>query len=325
MRFNQAEKYEIIRLVEDSEIGPIRTIKELGINKSTFYNWYGKYRQGGYDALGANDKNRNSFWNKIPDQVRSQVIDLALDLPALSPRELAYRMIDKLKYYISESSVYRILKSQGLISSPAYIVMQASSEFKDKTTRVNQMWQTDFTYFKVIGWGWYYLSTVLDDYSRYILHWELCSTMKTVDVKRSLNAALEVTGLTSGQMPRLLSDNGSCYISDELADYIEIKQMSHVRGKPNHPQTQGKIERYHRSMKNVVKLENYYSPEELKHRLEEFVGYYNNFRYHESLNNTTPSDVYYGRDQQILKKRKQIKAKTMKQRRKKHRSQVLII
>jgi putative transposase len=325
MRFNQAEKYEIIRLVEDSEIGPIRTIKELGINKSTFYNWYGRYRKGGYDALGANDKNRNSFWNKIPDQVRSQVIDLALDLPALSPRELAYRMIDTQKYYISESSVYRILKSQGLITSPAYIVMQASGEFKDKTTRVNQMWQTDFTYFKIIGWGWYYLSTVLDDYSRYILHWELCSTMKTADVTRSLDMALKVADLSSDQMPRLLSDNGSCYISDELADYIEIKQMSHVRGKPNHPQTQGKIERYHRSMKNVVKLENYYSPQELKYRLSEFVEYYNDYRYHESLNNTTPSDVYFGRDRQILEKRAQIKAKTMKQRRKKHRSQVLIM
>jgi len=325
MRFNQAEKYEIIRLVEDSEIGPVRTIKELGINKSTFYNWYGRYKKGGYDALEATDKNRNSFWNKIPEQVRSQIIDLALDLPALSPRELAYRMIDSQKYYISESSVYRILKSQGLITSPAYIVMQASSEFKDKTTRVNQMWQTDFTYFKIIGWGWYYLSTVLDDYSRYILHWELCSTMKAADVTRSLDRALKVADSPSNQMPRLLSDNGSCYISDELADYISIKQMNHVRGKPNHPQTQGKIERYHRSIKNVVKLENYYSPEELKHRLAEFVEYYNNHRYHESLKNTTPSDVYYGRDQQILKKRKQIKIKTMKQRRKKHLSQVLIM
>jgi putative transposase len=325
MRFNQAEKYEIIRLVEDSEIGPIRTIKELGINKSTFYNWYGRYKEGGYDALEAADKNRNSFWNKIPEQVRSHLIDLALDLPALSPRELAYRMIDSQKYYISESSVYRILKSQGLITSPAYMVMQASSEFKDKTTRVNQMWQTDFTYFKIIGWGWYYLSTVLDDYSRYILHWELCSTMKAADVTRSLEMALKVADLPSNQMPRLLSDNGSCYISDELADYISIKQMSHVRGKPNHPQTQGKIERYHRSMKNVVKLENYYSPGELKHRLGEFVEYYNNHRYHESLKNTTPSDVYYGRDQQILEKRKQIKIKTMKQRRKKHLAQVLIM
>ena len=321
MRFNQSEKMEIIRIVEDSEIGPTRTIKELGINKSTFYNWYGKYKEGGYDALSPLDGKRRSYWNRIPDQVRTQVIDLALELPALSPRELAFHMTDTMDYYISESSVYRILKKQGLITSPAYIVMSASDEFKDKTTRVNQMWQTDFTYFKIIGW--YYLSTVLDDFSRYILYWELCPTMKTVDVTRSLDMALKYADLPRDQMPRLLSDNGSCYISDELAEYIDDNQMSHVRGRPNHPQTQGKIERYHRSMKNVVKLENYYSPDELKHRLGEFVEYYNNHRYHESLSNTTPSDVYFGRDQKVIEKRKQIKLKTMKKRRRKHLSQVL--
>ena len=323
MRFTQEEKYEIIRIVEESEIGANRTLKELGINKSTFYNWYNRYNENGYDGLAPKSRAINSYWTKIPDNVKGKVVDLALERPELSPRELAFRIIDKNKYYISESSVYRILKAHDLITSPAYILMQASNEFKDKTVRINQMWQTDFTYFKIIGWGWYYLSTILDDYSRYIVHWELCSTMKAVDVQRSLDVALEKTKLCSNQMPRLLSDNGSCYISGELADYLDEKEMSHVRGRPNHPQTQGKIERYHRSMKNVVKLENYYSPGDLKHRLKEFVEYYNNHRYHESLKNTTPSDVYFGRDQRILEKRKKIKTKTMKQRRKTHFCNVL--
>ncbi len=99
--------------------------------------------------------------------------------------------------------------------------------------------------------------------------------------------------------------------------------MSHVRGKPNHPQTQGKIECYHRSMKNVVKLENYYLPGDLKQRLEEFVNYYNNHRYHESLQNLTPDDVYFGQDQKKLEKRKSVKMKTMKMRRKQHQLQRL--
>ncbi len=99
--------------------------------------------------------------------------------------------------------------------------------------------------------------------------------------------------------------------------------MSHVRGKPNHPQTQGKIECYHRSMKNVVKLENYYLPGDLKQRLEEFVNYYNNHRYHESLQNLTPADVYFGQDQKKLEKRKSVKMKTMKMRRKQHQLQRL--
>ena len=187
------------------------------------------------------------------------------------------------------------------------------------------MWQTDFTYFNILGWGWYYLSTILDDYSRYIVHWELCSNMKTEDVTRTIDCALEKAGLDKSNRPRLLSDNGSCYISSELAEYIEQEEMSHVRGKPLHPQTQGKIERYHRSMKNVVKLENYYMPGDLINRLEEFVDYYNNRRYHESINNVTPSDVYFGRDKELLKQREIIKQNTMKKRRKTCLSQVIQI
>lgn len=273
MRFTQNEKYEIIRLVEDSELGVNRTLGELDIPKRTFYNWYGKYTKHGYDGLAPKKRNANSQWNRIPDQVRNEVVELALEVPELSPRELAHRMIDQKQYFISESSVYRILKSRGLITSPAYIVMRAADEFKDKTTHVNQMWQTDFTYFKIVGWGWYYLSTILDDYSRYIVHWELCSNMKTDDVTSSLDSALEKAGLDKNNSPRLLSDNGSCYISSELAKYIQDKGMSHVRGRPMHPQTQGKIERWHRSMKNVLKLENYYLPGDLTNRLEEFVEY----------------------------------------------------
>ena len=262
-------------------------------------------------------------WNRIPDQVRNKVVELALELPDLSPRELAHRMTDQKEYFISESSVYRILKSRGLITSPAYIVQRAADEFKDKTTRVNQMWQTDFTYFKIVGWGWYYLSTVLDDYSRYIIHWELCSTMAATDVQRTLDKALEATGLDKGSMPKLLSDNGPCYISKELKEYVKDKGIKHVRGKPNHPQTQGKIERYHRSMKNVVKLENYYLPGDLIQRIKEFVEYYNNQRYHESLDNVTPADVFFGRNQEILEKRLFIKKRTMKNRRKEYMLQVL--
>ncbi len=323
MRFTQQEKYEIIRLVEGSDLGPNRTLRELGIHRSTFYNWYGRYSEQGYDGLAPRPRARNSYWNRIPGTVCNEVVELALDVPELSPRELACRMIDTRDYYISESSVYRILKKRGLITSPAYIVMRAGDEFRDKTCRPNEMWQTDFTYFKIVGWGWYYLSTILDDHSRYIVHWELCSNMKADDVTRTLDRALSKAGLDKNERPRLLSDNGSCYISKELAAYISDQNMEHVRGKPNHPQTQGKIERYHRSMKNVVKLENYYLPGDLTERLEQFVEYYNNSRYHESLQNLTPADVYFGRDRQILRQREITKQETMKKRRKTHRTQVL--
>lgn len=173
--------------------------------------------------------------------------------------------------------------------------------------------QTDFTYFKIVGWGWYYLSTVLDDYSRFIVTWKLCSTMKADDVIDTLGEALIKTNLNQSR-PKLLSDNGSCYISNQLADYLQDLDIKHVRGRPLHPQTQGKIERYHRSMKNIVKLDDYYSPGQLENKLIGFVKYYNFERYHESLQNLTPADVYYGKAETKIKQRILTKKRTLKQR-----------
>ncbi len=147
--------------------------------------------------------------------------------------------------------------------------------------------------------------------------------MNASDVQQTIDRALEATGLSQYQRPKLLSDNGPCYISQQLKEYVDDKNIKHIRGKPNHPQTQGKIERYHRSMKNIVKLDNYYFPDQLKARLAEFVEYYNNQRYHESLNNLTPADVYHGRAENILKQRELIKQKTMRKRRKSHQNQML--
>ena len=222
---------------------------------------------------------------------------------------------------MSESSVYRLLKEADLITSPAYVLMSASDAFKNPTTRVHEMWQTDFTYFRIINWGWYYLSTVLDDFSRYIVSWKLSATMGATDVMETLDEALAITGVDQVKVkhrPRLLSDNGPAYLSGELREYLGERKMTHTRGAPYHPQTQGKIERWHRTMKNVVKLEHYYFPQELKEALREFVAYYNNDRYHEALDNVTPADVYFGRQYEVLTKRAKIKRRTMQRRRREY-------
>jgi len=314
MHYSQSEKYEIIRLVEQSDLGVIRTLQQLKINKTTFYNWYNAYLEYGFEGLARKVASRDGSWNKINTSDRDKVVEIALEKPELSSRELAWHITDNYNYYISESSVYRILKANGLITTPSFRVMSASDAFHDKTTAVNQMWQTDFTYFKIFGWGWYYLSTILDDYSRFIVNWKLCSTMKAEDVKETLDEALYVSNVPEKNRPKLLSDNGSCYISNELAEYLDKKDMKHVRGRPLHPQTQGKIERYHRSMKNVVKLDNYFSPGQLEAKLKEFVRYYNFERYHESLQNVTPAEVYFGTANRKIKQRKMTKEKTMKAR-----------
>ena len=236
---------------------------------------------------------------------------------------MAVKYTDEKRYFISESSAYRLLKAEDLITAPAHVVICAADEFRDKTTRPNELWQTDFTYLKVIGWGWFYLSTILDDYSRYIIAWKLCTTMKAADVTNTLDLALDASGCNKAtvlQKPRLLSDNGSSYVAADLADYLEGKGMDHVRGAPHHPQTQGKIERWHQTMKNRVLLENYYLPGDLESQIGAFVDHYNNRRYHESLNNLTPADVYHGRGAKILKMREEIKKQTIRKRRLQHQA-----
>jgi len=274
MRYPASEKLEIIRIVEQSHLPVRRTLEKLGVPRATFYRWYDLYRLGGIDALADHRPLPGHVWNRIPENVRHEIVELALDVPELSPRELAVRFTDTKRYFVSESSVYRLLKSHDLITSPAFIVIKAADEFKDKTTGPNQLWQTDFTYLKVIGWGWFYLSTILDDFSRYIVAWKLCATMTASDVTATLDLALQASGLDQTEVdcrPRLLSDNGPSYVANDLSDWLEEQGMRHTRGKPYHPMTQGKIERWRLSLKSRILLEYYFLPRDLERAVAGFV------------------------------------------------------
>jgi len=318
IRRSQEEKMEIIHLVEHSSLPIRQTLEALDVPRSTFYRWYTKYQEGGYEGLADRKPNPRQFWNRIPEYVRQQVVDLALGFPDKSPRQLAWQFVDQMGYFISESSVYRILKQFDLVQSPVFHMVPAKEKYEKPTKRVHELWQTDFTQFKVIDWGWYYLSTVLDDYSRYILAWKLSPTMNADDVEDTLVMALKKSGLEQARVrhhPRLLTDNGPAYLSKELARFLKRKHLEHIRGAPYHPMTQGKIERFHRSMKNVVLLQNYYSPAELEKALAQFIKYYNNERYHESLDNLTPANIYFGKFEEVLTRREKIKQKTMRKRR----------
>jgi transposase InsO family protein len=313
MRYPASEKLEIIRLVEQSHLPVRRTLERLGIPRATFYRWYDLYQTGGPEALADRPSRPSRVWNRIPEEIRREIIALALEQPDLSPRELAVRFTDEQKYFVSEASVYRLLKAHDLITSPAFIVVKAADEFRDKTTAPNQLWQTDFTYLKVTGWGWYYLSTVLDDFSRSIVAWKLCATMQASDVTETLDLALSASGLdqvTVVHRPRLLTDNGSSYIAGDLAEWLESRGMVHIRVAPRHPQTQGKIERWHQTLKNRVLLEHDYLPGDLEAQVRAFVEHYNHARAHESLDNLTPADVYFGRGEAILRERERIKRPT---------------
>ncbi len=202
MRYSAPEKLEIIKLVERSHLPVRRTLAQLGIPRATFYRWYDVYQIGGPDALEDRSSKPGRVWNRIPDDVRARIVHLALDEPELSPRELAVRFTDTERYFVSEASVYRLLKAHDLITSPAFIVVKAADEFRDKTTAPNQLWQTDFTYLKVIGWGWFYLSTIPDDFSSLPCRRQVWSGQTS----RTDPGCCRITGRATS---RAISQNGS--------------------------------------------------------------------------------------------------------------------
>jgi putative transposase len=318
MRYAAEEKLEIIKIVEQSKLPVRRTLAQIGVSRPTFYRWYDLYISGGPEALADRPSRPDRVWNRISDDIRARIVNLALDKPELSPRELAVNFTDTEGYFVSEASVYRLLKAHDLITSPAFIVIKAADEFHTKTTAPNQLWQTDFTYLKVIGWGWFYLSTILDDFSRYIIAWKLCTSMRVDDVTDTLRLALTASGCAQAHVrhkPRLLSDNGPSYVAGDLAEWLNKQKIEHIHGAPCHPQTQGKIERWHQTLKNRILLENYFLPGDLENQIDDFIAYYNHQRYHESLKNLTPADVYFGRGQTILLQREKIKRQTIQNRR----------
>jgi hypothetical protein len=209
MRYPASEKLEIIRIVEQSHLPAKRTLDQLGIARRTFYRWYDRFLEGGPEALEDRPSAPSRVWNRIGDDIQDQIVEMALDYSELSPRELAVRFTDEKRYFVSESTVYRLLKAHDLITSPAYVVIKAADQFHTKTTRPNEMWQTDFTYFKIIGWGWMYLSTVLDDFSRYIIAWKLCTNMRAEDVTDTLDLALATS---DDDRAAVTTDPGCCRI-----------------------------------------------------------------------------------------------------------------
>ena len=307
-------KLEVLRSVEASELPVRKVLDQLEIPCSTYYRWRHSFRQRGLAGLRDRPPGSRRVWNQILPQERDRILETALLFPERSPREVSCQVTDTCGFTVSESSVYRILKAEGLIREVQLRGFPAESEYRIKTTRINQQWQTDATYLLVKNWGWYYLISVLDDFSRRILAWGLQPTMRAGDFSQVIEAACERTGVEQAPLsrrPRLVTDRGPALISKDFGQYLETKGLGHILASPYHPQTNGKIERYHRSCKERINLIVWETPGELEREIAVFIDYYNSRRYHEALGNVTPDDVYFGRRDSTHTKRRRLQGVTL--------------
>jgi len=300
-------KAAIIDSVETQVRGKRQALTALGISKSSYYRWRRGQTEPG---------NWKRPWNRITPEEENKILEAAVEFTELSSRQLATWITDNDGFAISESAVYRILRREGLVKRQEQQLV-ASKEYHTKTTRPHQMWSTDASYFRVAGWGYYYLVTVMDDYTRFILAWKLQKDMSANSLIEVIQEAVDATGMTDVPVEdrtNLLSDNGAGFVSRAFRDYLNLVGIRHILAAPFHPQTNGKLERYHRSIKQEVNQLPYDFPSLLEKAIADFVDYYNFRRYHKALGNVTPADVLYGRREQILKLRKEVQTLTINRR-----------
>jgi len=292
---------EILVLVADSGLPHRRALAQLGLAKSTYYRWLRRQAEGSLE-----DKKGGSPtpWNKLSPEEEHRILLLARASPELSSRELALTLVDTENLYVSESTVYRILRREGLIRPAEVLGFKAGKEYHRKTRKPNELWATDCAHLKVVNWGWYYLVTVMDDFSRFILAWDLKRDMTAASLVDVVQEAVDLTGMTDVPVEDrtvLLSDNGPGYLSRQFNDYLRLVGIRHIVAAPYHPETNGKIQRHHRTTKGELSLVPYEKPSALKEATR--------------LGDVTPHDVYTGRHLEVIQRRKEAKTKTLQARR----------
>jgi putative transposase len=311
------QKLGILRALESSRLPIKDELLRLDVPSSTYYRWKAAFERQGIEGLRDRSPFKGQTWNQVLPEEEEKILEIAKRYPDWSPREVSCDISDNHGFTVSESCVYRILKRSGLIKARDRKTFPAGPEYRVKTKRINEMWQTDASYLLVKNWGWFYMISVLDDFSRKILAWLLQPSMDTDAFSEVIELACEATGMDAVPVEdraKLLSDRGSALISKPFGEYLEAKGVKHIFASPYHPQTNGKIERYHRSAKEKITLIVWEYPDDLTQEISRFVSYYNTSRYHEALGNVTPDDVYYGRREAILERRKTLKRETLMRR-----------
>ena len=273
---------------ELTDLPQARLIAWLGVGRSKFFDWIQRFGK-------ANEHNAwvpRDHWLTGPE--KRAIIDFRSQFPLEGYRQLAYMMLDRDVVAVSPTSVYRVLKDAGLLGRPA-AASKKGTGFQQPILP-HEHWHVDVAYVNIKG-TFYFLCSVLDGYSRFIVHWELRETMKEQDVEAILQRAREKF---PGVTPRIITDNGPQFLAREFKAFIRIAGMTHVRTAPFYPQSNGKIERWHKTLKReCIRPKTPLDLDDARRCVGEFVRHYNEVRLHGAIGFVTPTDKLDGRAEQI--------------------------
>jgi len=289
---------------EKTGIGVGQLIKWLGIGMSKYYDWKRRYGQENHH----NAPTPRRFW--LEEWEREAIIVFYAKHPDEGYRRLVYMMLDADEVAVSPSSVYRVLKKAGVLKKWAKTSSRKGKGFH-QPKKPHQHWHVDIAYINICG-TFYYLCSVLDGYSRYVAHWEIRESMTEADVEIILERAREEFPEAK---PRIISDNGPQFVAKSFKEYIRFCGMTHVRTAPFYPQSNGKIERWHKSLKTeCIRPKTPLSLEDARRIVAKFVRCYNTERLHSAIGYVTPKDKLEGREVTIFADRKRKLAEARKQR-----------
>ena len=277
------------RWSEKTGIGAGRFIEWLGIRASKFYDWRDRYGQ-------VNEHNGwvpRDFW--LEQWEKEAIIDFHLKNPLEGYRRLTFMMLDQDVVAVSPSSVWRVLGQAGLLSRWKGKASKKGTGF-EQPLQAHGHWHIDISYINISG-TFYYLCSVLDGYSRFIVHWDLRESMTETEIEIILERAKEQY---PEARPRIISDNGPQFIAKDFKEFIRISGMTHVRTSPYYPQSNGKLERWHKSLKSeCIRPGTPLSPEDARRLIQHYVDHYNQVRLHSAIGFVTPADMLAGRQVEI--------------------------
>lgn len=288
------DKLDIIRFIQACPWPVKKSLQVLGLARSTFYDWLDRYRQYGFRGLVGLPRPPIIPENKLLESERAQIIATAKSLPLEGYRKVA-TYVERDGVYASRTTVYRILSQAGLLVKRKTRKRTAGERYVQEPTRPGELWATDISYIFVEGYGFFYLFSVLDTCSRYVIHWELRPTMTTEDAMQVVRAAVRKAGITPAHGLRLLHDNGTQFVSRQFKRFLKDLKIEQVRTAYRHPETNGRLERFHLTLKEAtVRLQSYAAPAAARAGIEDFMYEYNTQRPHQALDYVTPASVHFG-------------------------------